>query len=84
MKHRYYGGIFLIMFLITISAIFYKDHKHKKTSNDGLYYTKYGGVYCGRIEMEPCGITLKQCSTDKVYYCLTDVSTPDSDIKEKK
>lgn len=51
---------------------------------EGVYYTRFGGVYCGSIEVTPCGINLRKCIDERVYLCLHDLSTKEEFIKEEK
>jgi hypothetical protein len=41
---------------------------------DTIYYTPFGGMYCGHMEYTPCGIHLWGCVDDRVYLCMTNVA----------
>jgi len=51
---------------------------------EGVYYTGFGGIYCGSMEVTPCGITLKKCIDERVYLCMHDLATKEEYIKEEK
>lgn len=40
---------------------------------DGVYVTKFGSVYCGEMQVTPCGVNLAKCTSERRYYCLHDV-----------
>ncbi len=74
----------VLMGWITIPVIGYASWKSKEAAvvrspnMDRIYYTKFGGVYCGSMTKTDCGIKLEQCADDRVYECLHDVAWADS------
>ncbi len=48
-----------------------------KSESVRIYYMKYGGMYCGHMEITPCGVRLSKCTDTRIYECLHDVAYED-------
>jgi hypothetical protein len=68
------GVLFFVLLLGFMLNDFAKERTQKPKSEYKIYHMKYGGVYCGEMTWNHCGVFLKKCTDDKEYYCMQDVS----------
>jgi hypothetical protein len=63
------GAIITVGIYLAVAAL-----RPSSLTGDRIYYTRFGGVYCGHMEYTSCGIRLWDCSDDRVYECLHEVA----------
>jgi hypothetical protein len=66
-------AILCIPFLVILSPLGPKEEYTKKNTS-GTFHMKFGGAVCGEYIETACGITLRNCSDEKEYLCMHDVS----------
>jgi hypothetical protein len=73
--------LFGVVMLIAYGVAFLNQGKAEPNQEntvkpvDAVYHTRYGTVHCGQQEISPCGLILRNCTDDYVYYCLQDTRT---------
>ncbi len=60
---------------LLISWFFYQQELRNPPPmlKERIYYTHYGGIYCARHEMTPCGVRLSNCADTNIYECLHEI-----------
>jgi hypothetical protein len=76
-------GLFIFVTTVMVGHAIQRGHKQVEQPVR-VYYMKYGGMYCGRMERYPCGIRLSQCTDTRIYECLQDVAYEDEDEKPSR
>jgi hypothetical protein len=65
---------FLVVFIGINLGIKFSQKPKQEQKIYKIYHMKYGGAYCSHFVTYSCGVTLRDCTDDKEYYCMQDVS----------
>lgn len=71
---RWHLATCLVAFGLLTAAYVQLMNERSATFTDAVYYTAFGGMYCGRMEYTRCGLHLWECTDEREYVCLTNVA----------
>lgn len=74
------AGLFTVSMIVACGFMVIKIFDTKpppRQFEDRVFYTHFGGVYCGNARVTTCGMMLWNCSDERVYECLHEVAWKD-------
>lgn len=58
---------------LIILAINYGLRSTPVDTTERAYYMYFGGIWCARREITPCGVRLSDCADSNIYECMNNV-----------
>lgn len=71
---RWMLGCYCAAILLLAALVWQKRGARDEAPKDAIFYTAFGGMYCGNMEYTRCGLRLWNCVDEREYVCLVNVA----------